>query len=197
MVNLPFNSQGTNIQIHLTGNPKEIFPVQGITWYYDKEDLYHYILIGSNFNPLSKTYEKIFIIHISPVSARKFYEHSKDFFDRTPEIQNRELFKKLEKQSEYLKSQLFTLSKNYMSFHSNCFRITLMEGEAELTCFYLDPFGVREHVTNRSKLKAEPIVKFTMGVESMIYFITKIKETKDVLMNIKDVKIEERKGISA
>jgi hypothetical protein len=168
----------------LTGDPEETHPVQAISWYFDPNDLYYYIFLGSNKNPLTNTFGKVFIIQLSNFSAYNFYKSSEDFFSKMPKIENLNTIKILQNSDELLKSQIAKLFSSYITFPCHAIKISCLGGDADLTCFALYPSHFVEVKEGfRKKLVPCPVVRFTCGLETLIYFIQQIKETSTFILD--------------
>lgn len=164
--------------INLLGDPEEVFPVQAISWHFDPDDFYYYILLGANKNPLTNTYAKVFVLHISRFAAWNFYNSAIDFFSKVPSITNPAINEKLQKAENQLKNQLSSLVSSFTTFPCQAIKISYAGGEADLTCYaiyssHLDEVkkGLRPHV------EPQPMVRFTCGIETLVFFIDSIKKT--------------------
>lgn len=183
----------TTVDIHLSNKPDETYPVQSITSIYDGNTDSIYIIAGSGYNPVNGVYEKMFVIPINKAAFKTLLQTSADFIQKIPDISKTPIFQQINDKVENLLNQLGKLTLGYLSYSINAVRMTISkELGGELIFYYISPGNIVDY--NQGKIKkptAEPILRFSLGIEDFFYFMDKIINNEIKIKDYEPLQLKE------
>lgn len=198
MSSLRIQNQSTVIKVisvDLDKTPDTHLPVQAVCWHHDAASLFHYIIIGCNHNPINNSFEKVIVIHLNLHATRKLFESLTDLNSKLPPLPP-VVDNELMSMKSLLVKQLSTLFTGFHTFPCNAIRFSFADGESEMSCFYVSPMSL--HLFSQKKIgkvKAEPIVRFSMGTELLVGLIRDANAFKEVTLRQPTVTLLQEKGI--